>query len=156
MDVKKILSILFVALLSSFLFSSCTVKEVEVGNIESFNIVKIDKEYVTVELAANVKNPNTFSFTISKVDLDVTFNGVYLGKINKVKDVRIPKKSNEVQHLEFKLKMENVVKGSMVFIPALLSNKAKIKVKGFVKASKFPFGKKIEIDYDKTTKITKD
>lgn len=156
MGIRKIFSIIILCISSSIFLSSCDVKEVEVGEIQSFNILKIDKEYVTVDIAANMRNPNTFSFTISQVDLDVTFNGVYLGKINKVKDVRIPKNSDELQHLEFKLKMENIVKGSMVFLPALLSNKAKIKIKGFVKASKFPFGKKIEVDYDKTTKFTKD
>jgi LEA14-like dessication related protein len=152
---KNILSIfsLFVFLLT---FQSCEVKEVEVGNIKSFNIVNIDKEYVTIDLTAPINNPNNFSFTISKVNLDLTFNNVNLGKIDEVERLKIPKNSNEVQHLIFKLKLEQIMKGSMLFIPALLTNKAKIKVKGYVKASKFPFGKKIDVDYDKTTKISKE
>ena len=80
----KFLRVIILFAFSLSLLSSCEVKEVEVGNIKSFNILNIDDEYVTVDLTAKVKNPNNFSFTISKVDLDVTFNGVELGKINKV------------------------------------------------------------------------
>ena len=140
----------------TLLFTSCEVKEVEVGSIQSFNIVNIDKEFVTIDITAKVKNPNNFSFTISKVNLDVSFNNVSLGKINKVKSVKIRKNSNELQHLIFKLKLEQITKGSLLFIPALLTNKAKIKVKGYIKASKFPYSKKINIDYNNTTKISKE
>ena len=137
------------------LFSSCEVKEVEVGDIQSFSILSIDDKYVTVDLTANVKNTNNFSFTISKVDLDVTFNKVSLGKIHKIKNVRIEKNSNKLQHLIFKLDLKQIKKGSMLFHPALLTNRARIKVKGYIKVSKFPFGKKIEVDYDKSTKFIK-
>ncbi len=141
-------------ILSSVILNSCNVKEVEVGSIKSFNILNIDEEYVTIDLTADVNNPNNFSFTISKVDLDVSFNGVKLGKINKVEKIKIPKNSSQEQHLIFKLKLEHIMKGSMLFIPALLTNKAKIKVTGYIKAAKFPFGKKIKVDYNKTTKIS--
>jgi len=145
--------IILLTLLLSIL-TSCEIKEVEVGNIKSFNILNIDEEYVTIDLTANVKNPNNFSFTISKVDLNVNFNGVELGKINKVQKIKIQKNSNDTQHLIFKLKLEHIMKGSMLFIPSLLTNRAKIKVTGYIKASKFIFGKKIKVDYNKTTKIS--
>ena len=152
---KHFLSITILLVLMLFL-SSCEVKEVEVGNIQSFNIINIDKEYVTIDITAKVKNPNNFSFTISKVNLDVSFNNVALGKINKVKSVKIRKNSNELQHLVFKLKLEQITKGSLLFIPALLTNKAKIKVNGYIKASKFLYSKKIKVDYNNTTKISKE
>ncbi len=135
---------------------SCQVKEVQVSDIKSFNILNIDDKYVTIDITAKVNNPNNFSFTISKVNLDVNFNNVSLGTIDKVKSVRIKKNSNELQHLVFKLELKQIMKGSMLFIPSLLTNRAKIKVKGYIKASKFLFGKKIDIDYNKTTPISKD
>lgn len=154
---KYFRNIMLVILLTLLFFSlnSCQIKEVEVGDIKSFNIINIDKEYVTIDIAINVKNPNNFSFTLSKVDLDLTFNSVHLGKIDEVEKVTIPKNSDTVQHLVFKLKMEHILKGSLLFIPSLLTNKAKIKVKGYIKTSKFPFSKKIEVDYHKTTPISK-
>ncbi len=151
---KKHLYALLFLIISAFTFTSCEVEEVELGNIESFNILNIDKENITIDIAAKIKNPNNFSFTISKVDLDVTFNGFDLGKINKIEKVRIKKNSNEIQHLVFKLKLKDVMKGSMLFIPALLTNKAKIKINGYVKASKFPISRKIDIDYNSSTKIS--
>ena len=148
--IKVVLYLIFLSLI----LNSCTVKEVEVGNIKSFNIIEVNKEYITVDLAAKVKNPNNFSFTISKVNLDIKFNGVNLGTINKIKSVKIPKNSNDVQHLIFNLKLKNIAKGSLLFIPSLLTSKAKIKVTGYIKAKKFIFGKKINVDYNKTTKIS--
>ena len=152
---QKLFFTLTIIILSLTLYS-CQVKEVQVSDIKSFNILNIDDKYVTIDITAKVNNPNNFSFTISKVNLDVTFNNVSLGTINKVKSVRIKKESNELQHLIFKLELKQIMKGSMLFIPSLLTNRAKIKVKGYVKASKFPFGKKIDIDYNKTTPISKD
>ena len=152
----KFLKITILFSLISILLTSCNVKEVEIGNIKSFNIVNINKEFITVDLAAKVKNPNNFSFTISKVNLDISFNGIDLGKIDKVEKVKIAKNSNEVQHLVFKINLKHIKEESMLFIPSLLSSRAKIKVTGYIKARKLLLSKKIKIDYSKTTKISKD
>jgi len=153
----KHLLFLLIALIGFGFLSSCSVQEVEVGNIKSFNIVEIGSEYITIDISVPIKNPNNFSFTIKKVNLDVHFNGYDLGKIDKVEKVTIKKQSNEVQHLVFKLKLKDIMKGSMLFIPALLTNRAKIKVTGYIKASTYLlFSKKIKVDYNKKTKISKD
>ncbi len=150
----RLIKIIIALFLLSTILSSCSVKEVEVGNIKSFNILNVTKEYITVDLAAKVKNPNNFSFTVSKVNLDVNFNGTKLGKINKVEQILIPKNSNEIQHLVFKLKLDNLIKGSLLFLPSLLTNKAKVKITGYIKARKFLLSKKIKVDYNKTTKVS--
>jgi LEA14-like dessication related protein len=156
MFLQKLIGISIISILLMFTLTSCEVKEVEFGNIESFNIVKIDQDYITVNIAARIKNPNSFGFTISKVDLDLSFNGFDLGKINKIKKVKVKKNSNDIKNLIFKIELKNIVKGSMLFIPALLTNKVKIKITGYVKASKFPISKKIEVNYNQNTKISKD
>jgi len=151
----KYLRIIIYFFFLSAILSSCSVKEVEIGNIKSFNILKITKENITIDLAAKVKNPNNFSFTINKVNLDISFNDVHLGEINKIKTVRIPKNSDEIQHLVFKLNLKNITKNSLLFIPSLLTGKSKIKVTGYVKAKKLLFWKKIKVDYNGTSKIGK-
>ncbi len=144
----------FILLIFSLtILSSCSVKDVEVGNIQSFNVLEINKEYIEIDITAPVKNENNFSFRISDVDLNVTFNGIDLGKINKIKPIRILKKSESIQHLVFKIRLEQVAKGGLLFISSLLANKAKLKVKGYVKTSKFIFSKRIKVDYNQTTPI---
>ena len=143
-------------ILLSLLFISCDIKEVELVNIESFNIVSIEKEYVTVDVVSQIQNPNNFSFSITKVDLDITFNNYFLGKINEVKKVTIKKNSSDIHHLIFKFKLKDVMKASIVFLPAMLTNKANIKISGYVKASSFLISKKIEVNYNKKTKISKE
>ncbi len=152
---KKIGTYFFLSFFILTMFNSCSVKEVEVGNIQSFNILEINKEYIEVDITAPIKNPNNFSFRISDVDLNITVNDINLGNINKINPIHIPKQSESVQHLIFKIKLEQIAKGGLLLIPSLLSNKAKIKVKGHIKTSKFLFSKKIKIDYDKTTPILK-
>ncbi|MBN2668369.1 MAG: LEA type 2 family protein [Bacteroidales bacterium] len=144
-----------VFLVFTFFLYSCEVKEVEVGNLQSFNINEITKEYIEVVLAAPIKNPNNFGFTISDVDLDITFNGIALGKINKVKNVKIDANSDEVKHLVFRIQLDKLAKGGLLIVPSLLTNRAKVEVHGYVKARKFLFNKKIPVDYNKTTKISK-
>ncbi len=153
---KRGIFYLFLSIFTLTILSSCSVQDVEVGSIQSFRVLEINKEFIEVDITAPVKNPNNFSFKISDVDLNITFNDIDLGKINKIKSIHIPKKSENVQHFVFKIKLEQVTAGGLLLIPSLLSNKAKIKAKGYIKTSKFPFSKKIKVDYNKTTPIFKD
>lgn len=156
MSISKHLFYIITLIFSIFILSSCDVKEVELVNIDSFNIVSIEKEDITIDVIAQIKNPNNFSFSITKVDLDIKFNNFFLGKINEIKKVNIKKNSNELQHLVFKFKLKDVMKGTIVFLPALLTNQANIEITGYVKASSFLVSKKIEIEYNKKTKISKE
>ena len=151
----KYLSIILLFVTSLFLLTSCEIKEVEVGKLESFKIVKITKEYITLDIAAPLKNDNNFSFTIQKAQLDITFNNIKLGRIDKIEKVRVKKKSNDVHHFIFRVPLKEMLGGGLLSIPALLSNKANIKVVGFVKASTWLFfSKKIDVNYSKRIKLS--
>ena len=156
MSISKHIFYITILFSSIFLLSSCDVKEVELVNIDSFNIVSIEKEDITIDVVAQIKNPNNFSFSITKVDLDIKFNNYFLGKINEIKKVSIKKNSNELQHLIFTFKLKDVMKGTIVFLPALLTNQANIEINGYVKASSFLMSKKIKVNYNKKTKISKE
>jgi len=150
----KYLSLILLISLT-FILTSCDIKEVEVGKLESFKIVEITKDYITLDIAAPLKNDNNFAFTIQKAQLDISFNNIPLGKIDKIKKVRVAKKSNDVHHLEFRVPLKEMLKGGLLSIPALLSNKANVKVKGFIQASTwFIFTKKIDVNYSKRVKLT--
>ena len=139
-----------------FLITSCEVQDVKIGKLESFNIVNITKDFITIDIAVPVDNPNNFGFAIQKAKLDITMNKVALGSIDKIKKVRIAKNSNDIHHFVFRLPFNKMMNGGLLSIPALLTGRAHIKITGFVKASTWLlFTKKIEVNYDKRIRIGK-
>lgn len=143
--------------LSILLFTSCKFKEVIVGDVKDVSISEMTKEYVAVDIFLPIKNPNNFSFKISKIDLDIALNGISLGKINKLEKVKVAANSNDTHKIKIKVKLKDISKGSMAFLGAMLSNRAKLKLKGYVKANAFLVGsKKIEVDMNKSVKLFKD
>ena len=144
-------------IISMFLFTSCGFKDVIVGDVKNIAISEMTDEYVAVDLFLPIKNPNNFAFKISKINLDISLNGVDLGKAYKLEKVKVEANSNDTHKFTIKVKLKSVANGSMAFLGAMLSNKAKLKLKGYIKANAFLLGsKKIDVDMDKSVKLFKD
>jgi len=65
------IKILFITLLTgfSFLFSGCSFKDVEMGNIEGIELLKVSKDGVDFNVMIPITNNNKYAFTIRKVNL---------------------------------------------------------------------------------------
>jgi len=148
---------LIIFIVSIFIFTSCKFKEVTVGDVQNIAISEMTDEYVAVDLFIPIKNPNNFAFKISKINLDISLNGADLGKAYKMTKVKVPANSNDTHKFTIKVKLKSVTNGSMAFLGAMLSNKAKLKLKGYIKAKAFVVGsKKIDVDMNKSVKLFKD
>ena len=141
------------ALLFSTLLSSCSFQDVEVTGIKDVKVTKINKEGIEFNLGVEVNNPNNFSFTIQKVEADVYADNIYLGKVKSTKRLKILKNSTETYPLTFKLEFKDIKKNYLHAFKTVLSRKTNIRVKGFVKARKFIFVKKIDFDKSDTYKF---
>jgi len=150
------LKLFILAILSTIIFTSCDVKEITIGDIEGISIVEMNKDYIDVDILIPIKNPNNFGFKITKADINLEMNGVSLGKISKFKKVKIPANSNDTQKFSVRVKMEDIKQGGLAFLGSLLSNKAGIDMKGYIKARSFLITKKIDVDYNKSVKLFKD
>ncbi len=151
---KKVVLIFIVSI---FIFTSCKFKEVTVGDVQNIAISEMTDEYVAVDLFIPIKNPNNFAFKISKINLDIGLNGVDLGKAYKMSKVKVPANSNDTYKFTVKIKLKSAANSSMAFLGAMLSNKAKLKMKGYIKAKAFVVGsKKIDVDMNKSVKLFKD
>ena len=150
------IKIYLIAIISIFLFSSCDVKEISVGNIEGISIVEMNKDYIDVDILIPIKNPNNFGFKVTKADINIEMNGVSLGKVSKFKKVKIPANSNDTHKFSVRVKMEDMKQGGLAFLGSLLSNKAGLNMKGYIKARSFLITKKIDVDYNKNVKLFKD
>ena len=151
---KKVLVIFIVSI---FIFTSCKFKEVTVGDVQNIAISEMTDKYVAVDLFIPINNPNNFGFKVSKINLDVSLNGVDLGKAYKISKVKVPSNSNDTYKFTIKVKLKSVANGSMAFLGAMLSNKAKLKLNGYIKAKAFVVGsKKIDVNMNKSVKLFKD
>ena len=152
----KIRTIVLISIISIFIFSSCQVKEITIGNIEGISIVEMNKDYIDVDIMIPIKNPNNFGFKVTKADVNIEMNGVSLGKISKFKKVKIPANSNDTHKFSVRVKMKDLKQGGIAFLGSFLSNKAGLNMTGYIKARSFLVSKKIDIDYNKRVKLSKD
>ncbi len=151
---KKIVLIFIVSI---FIFTSCKYKEITVGDVQNISISEMTDEYVAVDLFVPINNPNNFGFKISKINLNIGLNGVDLGKAYKMSKVKVPANSNNTYKFTIKVKLKSIANSSMAFLGAMLSNKAKLKLQGYIKAKAFVVGsKKIDVDMNKSVKLFKD
>ena len=58
-------------------------------------LLKLSQNGVEAEITAKIKNPNNTSFNIYKSEMDVTLNGLNVGKAYLSENVRIKKNSEE-------------------------------------------------------------
>jgi LEA14-like dessication related protein len=137
------------------LFTSCTIREVEIGKIEGVSLKEVTKEHVTLELMVPVKNNNNFSFTISDVNLDLTISNVDLGKVKKATKLKIPANSNAVQTMEFDVKFSKLASNPLTLLSSILKNKVDLKANGYIKVRKFLFTKKYLVNENQKVKLFK-
>jgi LEA14-like dessication related protein len=137
------------------LFTSCTIREVEIGKIEGVSLKEVTKEHVTLELMVPVKNNNNFSFTISDVNLDLTLSNVDLGKVKKATKLKIPANSNAVQTMEFDIKFSKLASNPLTLLSSILKNKVDLKANGYIKVRKFLFTKKYLVNENQKVKLFK-
>lgn len=144
----------FVTLVIIFL-SSCNIKDVEVGKIESVSIKDISKEHIILELMVPVKNNNNFSFTISDVNLDLSLNNTELGEVNRSSRLKIPAGSDAVHPFEVEVKFSKLADNPLTLLSSLITNRIKLKAKGYIKARKFLLTKKYPVDENQSVKLFK-
>ena len=147
--------LLILASVILFLLNSCTIKEVEVGNIESVSIKDVTKKQITLELGVPIKNNNNFSFTISKANLNLSLNNVELGKIKKSSKLKIPANSNKVHFFTVSIEFNKLTENPLGLLSSLITNKVGLKASGYIKARKFIYCKKFDIDENQSVKLFK-
>ena len=146
---------LFFAFFSIIFLTSCEVKEITVGDVQGVSITTMSKDYIDVEIMIPIKNPNNFGFKLVKADIDIEMNGVNLGKISKLKKIKIPANSNEVHTFSLRVSMDDLKLGGIAFLGSLLANKAGVNMKGYIKARAFLISRKVDVDYNKNVKLFK-
>jgi len=150
MKIKYLIGIL----ITSFLLSSCgAYKSVYIGNVEGVNFRGMVDNKVSLELKIPVTNPNNYNLKIKSMDLDVSINGNYLGKMKNANEVVIPKKSDEIQNLLVDIHMKNALAGVATFYRLRKESKFEMEITGTIKVKALLKGKTIQVSEKQTVSL---
>jgi LEA14-like dessication related protein len=136
------------------LLSSCKYEEVTVGQLSGMKINKITNEGVEMEMGIQLKNPNSYGFTIFPSSFDVSLGGTNLGKAHLSKKEKVGPNSDEVHTFLIKTSFDQLTQGGLPGLINLFAKKnPEVEIKGTLKAGKFLFRKRIPIDRKQNTKM---
>ncbi len=128
-------------------FSACSFQAITFNEMENAKLGSVSQTGAEVDISVRIKNPNHVSVTVYKSEMELSLNGVNVGKAYISKNVRI--KSNSEESYTFKIKAD-FSKLSLAELPKLisiaLSKKAKIGLKGNLKAGKLFMKKSFPVD----------
>jgi len=137
--------ILFLLLIT--VFSSCKLDEIEVGKIESINIVSINQKELVVELNVPVNNQSKMSFKLKSINVNLMLNGVELGKVQERNKIKIKSKTNSVYPVLLQIKFREAVVGLPKLIASIVAGrKMDLQTKGYIVFQKCFITKRFEID----------
>ncbi len=146
---------LWTVLLMAVLFSSCfSYKEVEVKNIQSVKIEKMNKDGIDVRVSVLVNNPNNYKISIVNSNLNLFLSGKELGKAVIKEKVSLPKKSEVVKSFVIHTNFKQLAGGAWnTMLGLVFQSKVKLRVKGSLKARAFMLGKKFPVDFSENVRL---
>ena len=139
--------ILIAVVLCTLLVYCTGFRELTIERIEQINILSLKKDGVEAEISARIKNPNHLSFTIYPSDLDVTLNGVAVGKANVGGDLCIKRNSTEVDRFKIKSNFSNLDFMDLAKLLSMaLSKNLNVRIKGDFNVGKAFIKKDVFVD----------
>jgi len=132
----------------SFLFFSCSIQQLNIGNPEGLEIEELSMNGVRLKIMVPIENPNNFSFKIKKVNLDLIINERNVGKVNKLEKVSITANSNEIYPVSFALETKEALSNILFLVGELQKRNPELQIKGSITVSKFGIPYKIKVDQE--------
>ncbi len=136
---------LFLLTAWTLLGQSCQVQDVAVTGFGGVRIHRLAGRDLGVDVLMQVRNPNTFSFRITGIDLDVSLNGMYVGRITEAEKTIIPARSEELHTLHLNIEMDSWVSGLTTFIHMIGKRQAELEVNGSFRVRKSLVSKTIPV-----------
>ena len=141
-NIKIILGVLLITIL----FSSCNAyKSVNIGGVDNVDFKGMVDNKINLELKVPITNPNGYKIKITSMDLDVTINGKYLGKMKNVEDIIIPKKSDEIQNFPVNIYVKNLLGSMSAFYRMRKMKSFEMQIEGTIKVKAMMRSKTIEV-----------
>ena len=130
--VKGISVIIFAAALS---LSCSGLKDISLTSVDNIRIKSIEDNIVTFNADVGVSNPSAVGFRLKELEVDVTADGVYLGKLKNNDIVRIPAHSDSLYNIAFSLRLSNLLATAGTIISLSRKSEVNIDLKGYVRST---------------------
>ncbi|MBI9055573.1 MAG: LEA type 2 family protein [Bacteroidales bacterium] len=138
----------------SLLLSACSVyKSVDIGGVDKVDFKGMVDNKISLQLKVPIKNPNAYKLKITDMDLDVTINGKYLGKMKTSSDIIIPKKSDEVQIFPVDVHVKNMLGTMSMFYKLRKMKNVEMQIVGTMKVKALMRSKTIDISEKQTISL---
>lgn len=137
--------IVFVVILG---FTSCSVQKPSVGIPQGVEIEKLSVSGIRLKLLLPIENPNNMSFNIKSMDLSLFVNGKNVGKISKMKKIKIAANSRQSYPVSFELSSSEAMSKVLFLISEFQGSTPLLELKGSLKVSKLGISKRIPIEHN--------
>ncbi len=145
MKTNKIKNIAGLIVLFIILSSCKAYKSVDIGYIENVNFKGMVDNKISLELQVPITNPNGYKIKIKSMDLDVTVNGSYLGKMKNTNEIIIPAKSDEVHNFLVDIYVKNVLSSMASMYKLRKAKSLEMQIEGTIKVKALLNGKTIKV-----------
>lgn len=134
----------FLLLLLTVFLSSCySYKDIEYKSFEGVNVEKIEGDDLHIGISVKVFNPNNYAIKIKEADFIASFNGKDLGPIKLMSDLHLQANQESTQKIICKVSSSKIL--SMLPM-AFLTGNSKLSLNGNLKVKVFLFSKNIPVN----------
>jgi LEA14-like dessication related protein len=148
-------NLVFFLLLITFLASGCiTYNEVEMHQINSVRVNEFGKGNMVFVFNVKLENPNKYNIKVKSADLKLYIGSADAGNALLMDKLVLRKKSLNDYDLRIETNTKQITKalaGSALNI--LINKNVPVKVKGYIKAKVFIFGKKFPVEFKENVDI---
>jgi len=149
---KKKSILLFISIL--ILLSGCNAyKSVEIGEIKDFKFKGLTDNIVTLDLNIPIKNMNGFNLKVKSMDIDISVNGKYVGKMTNPSKIIIPKNFDSIQTFPVQIEVKNILASSMTFYKLKNAKNINIQIEGKIKVKALLHSKTIDVSEKKNINL---
>lgn len=147
---KPMLRTLKIALIISpillVIFGCLSYEEVTVVEVADVEFKEMSADGITVDIHAQISNPNNYKISVVKTDLMLSLNGTNLGKADVKDNLVLPKNSNDVHKITVNIKGSQLKKALPTILLSALGGEMKMRIKGTITAKARMLRRKIEVD----------
>ena len=135
-------------------FSGCNAyKSIEIGEIKAFKFKGLTDNIVTLDLNIPIKNLNAFNLKVKSMDLDISVNGKYIGKMTNPSKIIIPKNLDGIQIFPVQIEVKNILASSMTFYKLKNAKNIEIQIEGKIKVKALLHSKTIVVSEKRNVDI---
>ncbi|HRW62778.1 MAG TPA: LEA type 2 family protein [Bacteroidales bacterium] len=151
---RKYIKNILATLLIIILLGSCSVyKSIHIGDVDKVDFRGMLENKISLELKVPVINPNKYKIIVKNMDLDVTINGKYIGKMQNASQIIIPPKSDTIQIFPVDIHVRNIMASMSTLYKLRNAKSVEMQIEGTIKVKALMRSKKIKVSEKQTISL---